>query len=131
MNDLTLFAKAFADPTRIRILVALTQGELCVCELADAMEMAQPNLSTHLQVIRQAALVTTRKDGKWVYYGLEPAQTQWIKALLDRYQETLQADKRLRRDADRLAQRIELREQGRCVRGFCQLDISPKGGEIT
>jgi len=129
MNDLTLFAKAFADPTRIRILVALRHGELCVCELADAMEMAQPNLSTHLQVIRQAALVTTRKDGKWVYYGLEPAQAQLVEVLLAQYREALQADKRLRRDAARLAQRIRLREQGRCVRGFCQLDISSEGGE--
>ena len=129
MNDLVLFGKALADPTRIRILIALQQGELCVCELADAMEMAQPNLSTHLQVIRQAALVTTRKDGKWVYYGLEPAQAPLVETLLACYQETLQTDKRLRRDAARLAQRIELREQGRCVRGFCQLDVSSEGGE--
>jgi len=55
---------SIADPTRIRILVALSEGEKCVCELSDAMEMAQSNLSTHLQIIRQAALVTARKDGK-------------------------------------------------------------------
>ena len=129
MNDLTLFAKAFADPARIRILVALRGGEMCVCELCDAMEIAQSNLSTHLQVIRQAALVTTRRDGKWIYYGLEPSQVSLIDTLLTHYQDTLQADKRLQRDAERLARRIELREQGRCVRGFCQLDVSPKGGE--
>ncbi len=131
MNDLTLFAKAFADPTRIRILVALSEGEKCVCELSDAMEMAQSNLSTHLQVIRQAALVTARKDGKWVYYGLEPSQASLVNTLLFHHQDALQADKRLQRDAERLAQRLELREQGRCVRGFCQLDMSPEGGENT
>ena len=129
MNDLTLFAKAFADPTRIRILTALHGGELCVCELAGAMEMAQSNLSTHLQVIRQASLVTARKDGKWVYYGLEPNQAPLVKTLFAHYQDALQADQRLRRDAERLALRLELREQGRCVRGFCQLDVSLKGGE--
>lgn len=129
MNDLILFAKAFADPTRIRILSALRGAELCVCELSDAMEMAQPNLSTHLQVIRQASLVTTRKDGKWVYYGLEPNQSPLVEALFAHYQEALQADQRLRRDTERLALRLELRERGRCVRGFRQLDVSPKGGE--
>ncbi len=129
MNDLILLAKAFADPTRIRILAALRGGEMCVCELCDAMEMAQPNLSTHLQVIRQAALVTTRKDGKWVYYGLEPNQASLVDTLFGHYQDALQADKRLQRDAERLAQRLELREEGRCVRGFCQLDISSEGGE--
>lgn len=129
MNDLTLFAKAFADPNRIRILVALRGGEMCVCELCDAMEIAQSNLSTHLQVIRQAALVTTRRDGKWIYYGLEPNQAFLVDTLLAHYQDALQADKRLQRDAERLAQRLELREQGRCVRGFCQLDVSSEGGE--
>ncbi len=129
MNDLTLFAKAFADPTRIRILVALRAGELCVCELSDAMEMAQSNLSTHLQVIRQAALVTTRKDGKWVYYGLEPGHSALINTVLAHYQDALHADKRLQRDRERISQRLELREQGRCIRGFCQLDISPEGGD--
>lgn len=129
MNGLTSFAKAFADPTRVRILVALHGGELCVCELCDGLEIAQPNLSTHLQIIRQAALVTTRKDGKWVYYGLEPDQAFLVESLLTHYQGALRADKRLQRDAARLAQRLGLREQGRCVRGFCQLDVSSEGGE--
>lgn len=131
MNDVTLFAKALADPTRIRILAALRTGELCVCELSDAMEMAQSNLSTHLQVIRQAALVTTRKDGKWVYYGLEPAHSALITAVFSHYQDILDADRRLRRDRERITQRLELREQGRCIRGFCQLDNSSEGGDNT
>lgn len=129
MNDLTLFAKALADPTRIRILIALRVGELCVCELSDAMEMSQPNLSAHLQVIRQAALVTTRKDGKWIYYGLEPSRSVLVETLFAHYEQSLRADQRLQRDIERIRQRIELREQGRCVRGFCQLDVSPKGGD--
>jgi len=54
-----------------------------------------------------------------------------VNTLLFHHQDALQADKRLQRDAERLAQRLELREQGRCVRGFCQLDMSPEGGENT
>ena len=122
MNDLILFAKALADPTRIRILAALRQSELCVCELSDAMEMSQSTLSTHLQTIRQAGLVTTRKAGKWIYYGIEPSQAEPLHALFTHHQAALDADKRLRRDSQRLKQRLKIREDGRCIRGFSQVD---------
>ncbi len=130
MNDLILFARAFADPTRVRILAALRQAELCVCELSDAMEMSQSTLSTHLQVVRQAGLVTTRKEGKWVYYGIEPSQASPIEALFAHHRATLGADGRLKRDAGRLQQRLQIREEGRCVRGFSQLDTLPDTEEV-
>ena len=64
MNELVLAAKALADPTRVRVLAALRDGELCVCELSDVLDVTQSTLSTHLQVIRDANLVQTRKEGK-------------------------------------------------------------------
>ena len=60
MNELVLAAKALADPTRVRVLAALRDGELCVCELSDVLDVTQSTLSTHLQVIRDANLVQTR-----------------------------------------------------------------------
>ena len=72
MTELVLVAKALADPTRVRILTALRGGELCVCELCDALRVSQSTLSTHLHVIREAGLVRTRKEGKWIYYTLAP-----------------------------------------------------------
>ncbi len=127
MNDLVLFAKAFADPTRVRILALLRTGELCVCELTDAMEMSQSTLSSHLQTIRQAGLVTTRKEGKWVYYRLEPGQSSLIDTLFAHHKPMLDADRRLQRDAERLAQRLEMRENGCCVIGFSSLESRQKG----
>ena len=59
MDELVLTAKALADATRVRILAALRGGELCVCELGDALGVTQSTLSTHLQVIREAGLVGT------------------------------------------------------------------------
>ena len=118
MNDLMLFARAFSDPTRIRILSALCGGELCVCELVDALELGQSTLSTHLQVVRQAGLVATTKRGKWIYYSLEPEQAGNVKMLLSLYKAALEADRRLQRDAERLAQRLCLREDGCCVVGL-------------
>lgn len=128
MNDVTLFGKAFSDPTRVRVLAALQRGEVCVCELSDAMELGQSTLSNHLQVIRQAGLVTTRKAGKWIYYALEPDQLPLIEAVFAHYQVGLRADRRLKRDAQRLERRFELREDGCCTIGSLQLTPTTKTG---
>ncbi len=127
MKDLVLAAKAFADPTRVRVVAALRQSELCVCELCDALEISQSTLSNHLHIIRLAGLATTRKDGKWVYYGIEPSQTILIDALFANYRAALDGDKRLKRDTERLKQRLQIREQGRCILGFAQLNDFPEG----
>ncbi|PQV62803.1 ArsR family transcriptional regulator [Abditibacterium utsteinense] len=129
MNDLILFAKALSDPTRVRIIAALREGDVCVCELSDALEMSQSTLSNHLQLIRQAGLVFTRRDGKWVYYGIEASQAAAISALWEHHQDALGADKRLQRDSQRLAQRLQMRDNGRCIRGFPQLETRPASGE--
>jgi ArsR family transcriptional regulator len=62
MKQLAAVARALAEPNRIRILAALRGGELCVCELCDALALSQSTLSTHLRVIRQAGLVTAQKS---------------------------------------------------------------------
>ena len=129
MNDLVLLGKAFADPTRIRILAALRKSELCVCELCDALEMSQSTLSTHLQTVRQAGLVTTRKEAKWTYYGIEAEQSTLVETLFTFHRKALSADRRLQRDAERVAHRLQLRVEGFCVLGFGQLQANTKGGE--
>ncbi len=62
--------KIFGDSTRIRILHALSQKELCVQDIADALEMTQSAISHQLRVLKQAALVKSRRDGKTIYYSL-------------------------------------------------------------
>ncbi len=122
MNDLVLLGKALADPTRIRILALLRPAELCVCEIADALEMSQSTLSTHLQTIRQAGLVSTRKNAKWSYYGLEPAARPMLEALFAHYENALETDQRLKRDRQRVEQRLQLRVNGCCVIGIASLE---------
>jgi ArsR family transcriptional regulator len=61
---------ALSDPTRIEIVNLLRGGERCVCELMDKLDAAQSRLSFHLKVLREAGLVTDRRDGRWVYYTL-------------------------------------------------------------
>jgi ArsR family transcriptional regulator len=64
--------QALSDPTRIRILAFLRDGEHCVCDLQAALAIAQPLLSFHLKALRDAAFVTWRKQGRWAYYALHP-----------------------------------------------------------
>ena len=67
----TLF-HALSDATRLDILEMLRGGERCVCELQDELEAAQSRLSFHLRVLREAGLVTDRKEGRWSYYAIAP-----------------------------------------------------------
>jgi ArsR family transcriptional regulator len=62
---------ALSDETRLRILERLRGGERCVCEMTDALDAAQSRLSFHLKVLKEAGLVTDRRDGRWMYYTLD------------------------------------------------------------
>jgi len=62
--------KAAADPCRLRILMLLKEGELCVCEIMTALKKPQSSTSHHLSILREAGLVKERRDGKWSYYRL-------------------------------------------------------------
>ena len=111
-------AQSFADPTRVRILAALRHRELCVCELCDALDVTQSTLSTHLKVIREASLVRTRKQGKWIYYALEPSAVRLVESVFGFFAARLRADNTLRKDDARVMRRMGEREDGACCRGF-------------
>lgn len=70
MDSLAAFFKALADPTRLRILCCLRDGERCVCDIMAALDMPQSTISRHLATLRHAGLVTGRRGGKWMYYQL-------------------------------------------------------------
>jgi ArsR family transcriptional regulator len=63
---------ALSDATRLGILEMLRDGERCVCELQDELDAAQSRLSFHLRVLKDAGLVTDRKEGRWMYYTIAP-----------------------------------------------------------
>ena len=63
---------ALSDGTRLSILQRLRFGERCVCDLTDSLDAAQSRLSFHLKVLKDAGLVTDRREGRWMYYTLNP-----------------------------------------------------------
>lgn len=70
LYDLAELFKVFGDSTRIRILYALYQSELCVQEIADQLSMTQSAISHQLRILKQMSLVRFRREGKTIYYSL-------------------------------------------------------------
>ena len=75
--------QALSDPTRLAILQRLRFGERCVCDLTDALDAAQSRLSFHLKVLKEAELVTDRKEGRWMYYTLNTETLADVGELID------------------------------------------------
>ena len=105
--DLDALFRAFADPTRLRILSLLAAGELCVCDIVEILEVPQPTVSRHLGALRAAGLVEVEREWKFAHYRLaepsDPVHRNLISCVrtcfrgiesLDR--ERVQADERVR-----------------------------------
>lgn len=82
LNQMTLFFKSFADSTRLRLLSALLEAEMCVCDLAALIDMSQSAISHQLRILRQARLVKTRRDGKVIYYSLDDDHVDHVMRLV-------------------------------------------------
>lgn len=70
VNDLADFFKIFGDGTRVRILLALDAGEMCVCDISETLGMSMSAVSHQLRMLREAKLVTSRREGRSVFYSL-------------------------------------------------------------
>ena len=90
--------QALSDETRLAILELLRDGEHCVCDLTSALDAAQSRLSFHLRVLKDAGLVTDRREGRWSYYTLAPEALAEVHDLA----------------AELLPQRPGARDSGRC-----------------
>ena len=74
MREFMAIPKALADENRVRVLLALRGGELCVCQITELFGLAASTMSKHLSILYQAGLVNSRKDGRWIYYSLPAKQ---------------------------------------------------------
>jgi len=80
LQNLAEFFRVFGDSTRIRILYALSQSELCVCDIASLLGMGQSAISHQLRILKQMRLVKFRRDGKSVLYSLADSHIEMILA---------------------------------------------------
>lgn len=94
--------KALSEPVRLRILyIMLQRGELCVCDIVDALALSQSVVSRHLAYLRNQGLVSTRRDGVWVYYELVQSSS-FVSGLLELFGEAGGAAKDLQQDLQRV-----------------------------
>lgn len=103
MREFLAVTKALSDEGRVRALMALTGGELCVCQIIELLELAPSTVSKHMAILHQAGLVETRKDGRWIYYRLtEEPDPPCARQALTMTLECLGKDDRIREDAKAL-----------------------------
>jgi ArsR family transcriptional regulator len=82
MNPIDLY-KALGDEIRLTSLLLIEQeGELCVCELVEALGESQPKVSRHLAQLRRSGILCDRRAGQWVYYSLHPQLPDWVRQIL-------------------------------------------------
>jgi ArsR family transcriptional regulator, arsenate/arsenite/antimonite-responsive transcriptional repressor len=74
--------QAIAEETRFEVVRLLASGEKCVCELQDELDAAQSRLSFHLKKLKDAGVISDRRDGRWVYYSLVPDVLEQMRAFL-------------------------------------------------
>lgn len=74
--------QAVAEETRFRVVQLLADGERCVCELQEELDAAQSRLSFHLKKLKDAGVVSDRRDGRWVYYSLVPEALEEMREFL-------------------------------------------------
>ena len=92
--------RALGDETRLRLIDRLRGGEQCVCDLTDELETGQSRLSFHLKALKDAGLVTDRREGRWVYYALNSEAFDALESVLSELRPHSRGLRVLRRACD-------------------------------
>jgi len=111
--------KAIADPNRLRILLALRDRSLCVCQMVALLELAPSTVSKHLAVLDHAGFIQAQKEGRWIFYrrvGREaPVEVRRLTALMDRL---ASASLQTAKDQKRLAKLLQSKREDLCGRYY-------------
>ena len=102
MRELLAITNAVADKSRVRALMALTRGQLCVCQIAELLQLAPSTVSKHLSILRQGGLVESQKKGRWIYYSIPNQPDDSVRKSLEWIRGALQKDSGIIEDVKRL-----------------------------
>ena len=100
--DLETFLVALSDRNRLRLINLMGDDEVCVCFFVEILKMPQPRVSRHLAYLRQAGMVTARREGKWMHYRLVSPPDAYAAQILQTVREYLAADREMQQDRARL-----------------------------
>lgn len=109
--------KALADIQRVRVLMLLQPGELCVCQIVEVLGLAPSTVSKHLSILSAAGLVDSRKEGRWMYYRLPDGTAgAFVRPVLKWLNDTLKNDGTIEQDAKKLKKVVACNPESLCRR---------------
>jgi len=116
MQEFMAVTKALADENRVRVLLFLGGGELCVCQIVEMLGLAPSTVSKHMAVLHQAGLVESRKEGRWMYYRLaERGAPSCVRSAIRRVRQCLGKDPQVLADAKRLGKVCKMPKESLCA----------------
>jgi DNA-binding transcriptional ArsR family regulator len=119
LKEILAIAKALGDESRLRALVAVSDGELCLCQLIEVLGLAPATVSKHMNLLQQAGLVERTRKGKWRFYRLADGSTsRAVRRALEWAVEEVEGDPTLEEDARKIrkVRRQDLEELSACYR---------------
>ena len=110
--------KAVSDETRVRALMMLENGELCVCQIIEVLGLAPSTISKHMAILKQAELVESRKQGRWIYYKLAGEINKEIGTVITWLAVNLKGDKIVKNDRKKLKEILKLGKETICKKMY-------------
>ncbi|HKW31037.1 MAG TPA: metalloregulator ArsR/SmtB family transcription factor [Verrucomicrobiae bacterium] len=121
MREIMNITRALADENRVRVLMALRGGELCVCQITEMFGLAPSTVSKHLSILHQAGLVDSRKNGRWIYYQLPNNKVpNAVRRAIDWVDKFTESDPQILKDAKLLKKIVKLDASELCKRQCCK-----------
>lgn len=115
MREMIDISRALSDPNRVRALMLLTEGPLCVCQIIEMLGLAASTTSKHMSILRQAGLVSASKQGRWMHYGLPPKNApQKVRRAIQWLISGLEDDPQIKQDKTRLQKLLKIDKEALC-----------------
>jgi DNA-binding transcriptional ArsR family regulator len=103
MHEFMAISKALSDENRVRILLALKGGELCVCQIIELLNLAPSTVSKHMLILKHARLVESKKNGRWIYYRMADQNASGaVRDAIDWITRNLSENSQIQKDAEHL-----------------------------
>ena len=134
MRDFMAITKALADENRVRMLLALRDRELCACQIVELAQLAPSTVSKHMSILKQARLVDSRKEGRWMYFRLANSTAPaLVRQTLAWVEKSLAEDEHVEHDRQRLERILqcdphELCEKQSASKSTCDKPRAAVGG---
>ncbi len=106
--------KALSDKSRVRLLMCLAEGELCVCQINELFELAPSTISKHLSILKEAGLIESRKEGRWIHYRVCQDADEAVEGILKMSKKCLKNDEKIGKDKQKLQKIMKINKEKLC-----------------